>query len=149
MRYFKSVSLTVLLMTLLALPAMARPGGGGYRGGGYYGGGARHHGGGYYPRYYGGSRWSFGIGFPLIIPMPYYGGSYYGSPPVVVGREVGRGSITADAQRVLSQRGYYRGAIDGIIGPQTRAAIRAWQADVGLPVTGNLDARTIRSLALV
>lgn len=40
-------------------------------------------------------------------------------------------------QQELAARGYYTGAIDGIVGPRTRAAVRAYEADSGLPVTGN------------
>lgn len=40
-------------------------------------------------------------------------------------------------QEQLAVQGYYPGAIDGIAGPKTRAAVRAYEADHGLPVTGN------------
>lgn len=140
MRFLKTVSLTVAALGLLALPALAD---------GWHG----YHGG-----YYGGSRWSIGIGVPIVVPGPYYGPyygpSYYDGPsystaPVVVGHEVGGSGIAVDAQRALANKGYYRGVIDGVMGPRARAAIRAWQADCGLPVTGDLDARTLRSLALL
>lgn len=42
----------------------------------------------------------------------------------------------ADIQQALSRAGYYRGSIDGVIGPGTRRSISAFQADHGLPVTG-------------
>lgn len=51
------------------------------------------------------------------------------------------------AQRELRQRGYYTGPVDGVIGPQTTAAVRAYQRDNRLSVTGRLDARTARSLS--
>lgn len=144
MRFSKSVLLAVAAMGVLALPALADGWHGGYHGG-YRGG------------------WGVGIGFPLVVPAPYYGGyygpAYYDAPyyydraPVVVGHEVAGcevgGDVVVDAQRELARKGYYRGAIDGSLGPQSRAAIRAWQADIRLPVTGQLDARTLRSLALL
>jgi peptidoglycan hydrolase-like protein with peptidoglycan-binding domain len=40
----------------------------------------------------------------------------------------------------------YHGAIDGQMGPETRNAIRSFQAHQGLPVTGLADARLIRAL---
>ena len=39
-------------------------------------------------------------------------------------------------QRLLSQRGFSSGGVDGRIGPMTRAAIRAYQASVGLTPDG-------------
>ena len=135
MRLFKSISLTLLVTGLLALPAFADWHGGR---GGYWGGG--------------GTRVSVGIGFPIVAPYPYYycppRPYYYEPAPVVVGREV-VSDVVADAQRALARKGYYRGVIDGELGPRSRAAIRDWQADCGLPATGQLDARTLRSLALL
>jgi hypothetical protein len=37
----------------------------------------------------------------------------------------------AELQRRLTRAGYYHGAIDGIMGPRTRRAIRAYQQDHG------------------
>ena len=51
-------------------------------------------------------------------------------------------------QSELASRGFYSGPIDGIIGPVTRAAIRRYQANHGLPVTGFIDGKLIRSLGL-
>ena len=51
------------------------------------------------------------------------------------------------AQKELKDRGYYSGPIDGVIGPATQTALRAYQRDRGLKVTGRLDSSTIRSLA--
>jgi peptidoglycan hydrolase-like protein with peptidoglycan-binding domain len=49
-----------------------------------------------------------------------------------------RGLVIA-VQMELTDRGYYLGKIDGISGPQTRAAAKAFQADAGLPATGVVD----------
>ena len=45
-------------------------------------------------------------------------------------------------QLVLKSLGFYAGAIDGIAGPQTTAAVRAFQSRFGLNPTGDLDATT-------
>ncbi|GHA27099.1 murein transglycosylase [Devosia pacifica] len=45
-------------------------------------------------------------------------------------------SQRADLQRLLSRNGFDAGPVDGRIGPKTRAAIRAYQRHVGLPVDG-------------
>ncbi len=43
-----------------------------------------------------------------------------------------------NAQSVLNKLGYNAGPADGIMGPSTRGAIRTYQSDRGLAVTGNL-----------
>lgn len=48
----------------------------------------------------------------------------------------------AGLQVALRAQGLYRGAIDAIVGPQTVAAVKAFQRTHGLPVTGLADART-------
>ncbi len=42
-----------------------------------------------------------------------------------------------EIQNTLIQRGFETGGVDGMIGPMTRASIRAWQASVGLPADGH------------
>jgi len=51
------------------------------------------------------------------------------------------------AQRTLETRGFEVGPIDGILGPRTQAALRAFQGKEGLPRTGRLDADTRKALA--
>jgi hypothetical protein len=46
----------------------------------------------------------------------------------------------------LANLGFYRGALDGLIGPQTRAAIADFQARTNLPSTGQLDDATRKML---
>jgi len=67
--------------------------------------------------------------------------------PVYVARPVT--SVEFDVQRALAARGYYGGVIDGDIGPRSRAAIRTYQVDKGLPVTGLIDHPLLRSLRLL
>lgn len=54
--------------------------------------------------------------------------------------------LVLEVQRHLGALGYYRGAHDGLMGPLTREAIRAYRADVGLPVSGAADAALLDSL---
>ncbi len=54
----------------------------------------------------------------------------------------GRNPQTAGLQVALRAQGLYRGPIDAISGPETVAAVRAFQRIHGLPVTGLADART-------
>lgn len=51
-------------------------------------------------------------------------------------------------QRALAEQGYYGGSIDGIIGPQTRQALRNFQRAHKLPITGRLDERTVDALGV-
>lgn len=53
-----------------------------------------------------------------------------------------------EAQIALARRGFSPGPIDGVVGYQTRAALRAFQLQQGLPVTGALDAATRARLTL-
>lgn len=55
---------------------------------------------------------------------------------------------TKDAQLALASLRLYQGGIDGIIGPQSRAAIEVFQRGWLLPVTGELDEETQRLLAV-
>lgn len=50
------------------------------------------------------------------------------------------------AQRTLESAGFDVGPIDGILGPRTRAALRAYQEKQGLPRSGKLDAATLKAL---
>ncbi|HKP02722.1 MAG TPA: peptidoglycan-binding protein [Chthoniobacterales bacterium] len=49
-------------------------------------------------------------------------------------------------QSELTRLGYYRGAIDGVYGPQTRGALARYQGRQGLPKTGSITTATLRSL---
>lgn len=49
-------------------------------------------------------------------------------------------------QKALKQQGHDPGAIDGVLGPQTSAALRAYQKEQGLSATGRLDDATLAKL---
>jgi peptidoglycan hydrolase-like protein with peptidoglycan-binding domain len=49
-------------------------------------------------------------------------------------------------QLALRRHGYYRGPIDGDIGPASQRAIRSFQADNGLPVTGTVNRSLLQAL---
>lgn len=55
----------------------------------------------------------------------------------------------SEAQEALKKMRMYSGDIDGEIGPRSRQAIAAFQRAWKLPATGELDARTERTLAVV
>ena len=72
----------------------------------------------------------------------YYGQDAYGSS------EQDADSTVGPVQKQLARQGYYREEIDGIFGAETRRAVVRYQSDHGLPMTGNLNADTLRALGL-
>lgn len=52
------------------------------------------------------------------------------------------------AQQALKDRDLYIGSVDGIIGQRSRAALRALQAEAGLPITGEVDQATMKLLGI-
>jgi hypothetical protein len=75
-----------------------------------------------------------------------YDYAYYDYSPVYDYR-YWYGLATA-VQTGLTQRGYYHGPIDGVIGSGSREAIRAFQKTQGLPVTGIIDPALLKALKL-
>ena len=69
---------------------------------------------------------------------PIYG--YDGLPP---------DQIIANVQYALQQLGYFSEAVDGVLGPVTRAAIEDYQVENNLPVTGAIDRPTLVSLGFI
>jgi peptidoglycan hydrolase-like protein with peptidoglycan-binding domain len=50
------------------------------------------------------------------------------------------------AQQKLKQQGLYHGNMDGVLGPETKQALKQYQQQNGLPVTANLDRQTLDHL---
>jgi hypothetical protein len=81
--------------------------------------------------------WWYPWGYPYYgyyppygyYPYGYYGNGYYGGNDYGYGH--GDRSSVVELQRRLAHAGYYHGSIDGIMGPQTRRALRAYQRDRG------------------
>jgi len=97
-------------------------------------------GGGYY--YWGGGYW-----YPAYGYDPAYN-SYGYSEPIYGYNDLAPGQVLENVQTALRSQGYYRGAIDGLVGPQTRAALGAYQRDHGLVVTSAVDEPTLVTLGL-
>ena len=57
-------------------------------------------------------------------------------------------SSVSQVQAALARKGYYHGAIDGRLGPGTRNALRRYQRNHGLDVTGRVDRPVIEALGL-
>ena len=56
--------------------------------------------------------------------------------------------IVRRVQAALYATGYYTGALDGLIGPQTKAALAKYQKDQGLAVTGTITKETLDALRI-
>ena len=69
---------------------------------------------------------------------------FLGSSP----QTMAQSDAVLQAQRVLSERGYDPGPMDGLMGPRTRRVLRDFQIDAGLDATGLLDAATSEALGL-
>ncbi len=56
--------------------------------------------------------------------------------------------VIADVQSALQEMGYYRGEVDGLLGPLTREALTAYQSDHGLYATAVIDEPTLDALGM-
>jgi hypothetical protein len=101
----------------------------------------RHH-----SRIYLSFGYPFGYGYPYYSSYPYRYG-YYARPREVVYANTD-GSTVAAVQRRLTRAGYYRGMVDGVIGPGTRSAIRSYERAHGLRVDGQIDRRLLATMGL-
>ena len=90
--------------------------------------------------------WSAGYWFPAwgydpnahyVYDGPIY--AYNGSPP---------DQVIVDVQEALQKQGYYRGEVDGLLGPPTRAALADYQRDHRLYTTSAIDSPTLEILGM-
>ena len=90
--------------------------------------------------------WNEGYWYPAWGYAPYayypYDGPIYGYGNLSPDR------IVVEVQTQLQRDGYYAGPIDGALGPMTRQAIAAFQADNGLAITSTVDEPTLATLGL-
>jgi hypothetical protein len=98
-------------------------------------------GGGYY-------YWNNGYWYPAWGYNP--SSEYYAyDGPIYVGhRAEPPDQVIADVQAELQQMGYYKGEVDGLLGPLTREALTSYQADQGLTATAAIDEPTLDSLGM-
>jgi hypothetical protein len=78
----------------------------------------------------------------------YDAGDYYYGQNAYDSSDPHTDSSVAAAQERLAQQGYYRGDIDGVLGPETSRAIARYQTEHGLRVTGLLTTDTLQALGL-
>jgi len=90
--------------------------------------------------------WNAGYWFPAWGYDPYVTYSYDG--PIYGYNGLSPDQVTVNVQEQLARAGYYDGPIDGMLGPMTREAIAAFQADNGLAITSAIDEPTLATLGL-
>jgi len=97
-------------------------------------------GGGYY-------YWNGGYWYPAYGYSPIYS-SYAYNEPIYGYNNLAPGQVIYNVQAALRDQGYYRGSIDGLVGPGTRGALASYQRDHGLVVTEAIDEPTLVTLGL-
>ncbi len=97
--------------------------------------------GGYY--YYNNNYW-----YPAWGYNPTH--EYYAyDAPIYVGKHAQPpDKVIADVQAVLQDMGYYKGEVDGLLGPLTRQALISYQTDRGMVATAVIDEPTLDALGM-
>jgi hypothetical protein len=90
--------------------------------------------------------WDTGYWYPAWGYYPGYTYQYDG--PIYGYNDLSPDQVIVNVQAQLQRDGYYSGPVDGILGPMTRQAIAAFQADHGLAITSAVDQPTLASLGL-
>src|SRR5438874_6542880 len=92
--------------------------------------------------------WNNGYWYPAWGYSP--SAQYYAyDGPIYVGHHAEPpDKVIADVQGVLQEMGYYKGEVDGLLGPLTREALTAYQNDNGLTTTAAIDQPTLDSLGM-
>jgi len=79
----------------------------------------------------------------------YNANAYYAyDGPIYAYNNLPPDQVIANVQSALQQQGYYHGEIDGLLGPETRAAIADYQRANGLAETASVDQPTLQSLGM-
>ena len=97
-------------------------------------------GGGYY-------FWDNNYWYPAYGYDPSYSNYAY-DEPIYGYNDLAPGQVIANVQSALQEQGYYNDAVDGLLGPRTRAALSNFQRDNGLPITAAIDGPTLQALGL-
>jgi hypothetical protein len=90
--------------------------------------------------------WNSGYWYPA---WGYDSNAYYAYDGPIYGyNNLPPDQVIANVQSALQQQGYYHSEVDGLLGPQTRAAIADYQRDRGLYITSAIDQPTLESLGM-
>jgi hypothetical protein len=91
--------------------------------------------------------WDDGYWFPAYGYDPAYS-TYAYDEPIYGYSNLAPGQVISNVQAALREQGYYNDNIDGLIGPNTRAALRNFQRNNNLPITAAIDGPTLQALGL-
>lgn len=91
--------------------------------------------------------WDSGYWYPAYGYDSRYN-SYSYDEPIYGYNDLDPAQVISTVQTKLQRLGYYRYAVDGTMGPATRAAIANYQRDTGLSITSAIDEPTLQSLGL-
>jgi membrane-bound lytic murein transglycosylase B len=93
-------------------------------------------------------RWNRSINYAIAVG--YLADRMIGLPPLRNGLDVDNRPLSREQvmqlQQALQQQGIYQGPVDGIIGSQTRKAVRTYQTRAGLPVDGYANLPLLKHL---
>jgi putative peptidoglycan binding protein len=91
--------------------------------------------------------WNAGFWYPAWGYAP--GAAYYPyDGPIYAYNNLPPNQVIGNVQVALQQQDYYHGAVDGLLGPLTRAAIADYQRDHGLYITSAIDQPTLNALGM-
>ena len=91
--------------------------------------------------------WDSGYWYPAYGYDSRYN-SYSYDEPIYSYNDLDPAQVISNVQTELQRLGYYRYAVDGTMGPATRAAIANYQRDRGISITAAIDEPTLQSLGL-
>ncbi len=86
----------------------------------------------------------FGVSMGTIVPISQTSQTVYAQ----VIKQGNRGETVKTIQRKLKNWGYYKGAVDGIFGSQTREAVKYFQRKNGLTADGIVGKKTLSALGM-
>ncbi len=75
--------------------------------------------------------------------------TYAYEQPIASYAELEPAQVVANVQTELQRLGYYQYEVDGLMGPETQAALAAYQRDYGLEETSAIDEPTLISLGFI
>jgi hypothetical protein len=78
---------------------------------------------------------------PAVAYYPYNG-------PIYAYNNLPPDQVVSNVQSALQAEGYYQGEVDGLLGPETRAALANYQQAHGLYTTEAIDEPTLESLGM-